>query len=159
MKANLVLPVIVACLACPLARAELLVSGVVSDCVGGKRYHPQGATVYILDAAKSTQIVKLLRKVYDAQPDPSDSVAVERFFASTDRLMHLVKTSGRLAATKSDASGSFKVGIPASAKDLVIFGFAESVDGPNAYAYSQLHTASRSNIAVSLDFAHGRCGH
>ncbi len=68
-----------------------------------------------------------------------------------------MKASRTLVHTKSDGNGSFKVDLPDGPESLLVFGYAESVDGPPGYAYTRLRP-NAPTTAVILDFTHGHCG-
>jgi hypothetical protein len=50
-----------ACLTSSGNATQLTVSGVAEDCVGGKRLNAMGVDVYALDAAKTPELLNLLK--------------------------------------------------------------------------------------------------
>jgi hypothetical protein len=92
-------------------------------------------------------------------PDPARSKSVEEFLAREDQLARLIKTSRKLAYAKSDRNGSFRVEIQATSPSVIVFGYAQSEDGPAGYAWSRVRVKEAVTSGVILDFTHGHCGH
>lgn len=138
--------------------AGVVLTGVTNDCVGGKHSYPAGVSIYVFDPAKSPELDNVLKELATSpEPNPDDLAAVERFFAREERLLRLVKTSKRLASTKSGPAGRFRVELPNAPDNLIVLGYAESVDGPANYASSQGKAATLSQASIVLDFTHGHC--
>jgi hypothetical protein len=147
-----------ACLTSSGNATQLTVSGVAADCVGGKRLNAMGIDVYALDAAKTPELLNLLKALANEEPNPDDSRSVQRFFERYDRLARLIKTSPKLAHTKTDKSGRFSLAASGNATNLIVVGYAESADGPPSYAYAQATAGSQSAASLILEFTHGHCG-
>jgi len=119
-----------ACLTSSGNATQLTVSGVAEDCVGGKRLNAMGVDVYALDAAKTPELLNLLKALANEEPNPNDSRSVQRFFERYDRLARLIQASPKLAHTKIDKSGRFSLSASSNATNLIVVGYADSADGP-----------------------------
>jgi hypothetical protein len=157
MKSVLIL-IAAACITCNGKAAQLTISGVVADCVGGKRYNPADVDVYTFDATKAPELLNLLKTLATEEPSPNDSRSVQSFFERYDRLAQLIKKSPKLARGKTDKGGRFRLTVSGNASRLVVVGYAEAEDGPASYAYGQTTADSPSAACLVLDFTHGHCG-
>ncbi len=125
---------------CSGIAAGLSLSGATIDCLHGRRYNLAGVPVYAFDARKSERLDDMIR-LADVPLASDDIEVAKRAWARGDELVRFARSASRLAGTKSEKDGSFRMNIPSTVDDLILFAYTPSDEGPNFnHAYIRLDT-------------------
>lgn len=135
------------------AQNSAVLTGTTKDCFAGKIIHPAGVEVYVLDAAKSGEVLKILNDLEKEAPHGNEQ-NVQQYFASYEHLVAMLRKSSALGEARSSSTGKFSVKALRPKTKIVIIGIAEREDDPAYYGYTRMELSQGVNPAT-LDFDRG----